>query len=84
MPTIDVAHQHLLTSRALHAAHKLQGVEEKGGEFEVLDWSAIIAASRVAAGMEGFSSGKVSAIYYALGCIALMLDVQHSTVIRED
>jgi hypothetical protein len=56
MPIIDIAHQHLVTTRALHAAHRLRGAEK----FEVLDWSAIIAASRVAAGLEGFNSGKAS------------------------
>jgi len=63
MPTIDVAHQHLLTSRALHSAHKLKGATGKDsvGEFDVLDWSAIVAASRVAAGLEGFN-GKVSGV----------------------
>ena len=69
MPTVDIAHQHLLTSRALHIAHKIQDVNAKdkgvtsSGEFEVLDWSAIVAASRVAAGLDGFSSGRVSAFH---------------------
>jgi hypothetical protein len=81
MPVIDIAHQHLLTARALHDANKLGAAEQ----FEVLDWSAIIAASRVAAGLEGFSSGKVS-LYRFLRLRATLIHVilQHSGVIPED
>lgn len=52
MPTIDIAHQNMLTARALHQKHSLFG-EEK---WKTLDWSASIAGSRVAAGLEPFDS----------------------------
>jgi len=80
MPVIDIAHQHLLTARALHDANKLGGAEQ----FEVLDWSAIIAASRVAAGLEGFSSGKVSLYRLRLRATLMYVFLQHSGVIPED
>jgi 3-hydroxyisobutyrate dehydrogenase-like beta-hydroxyacid dehydrogenase len=54
MPVIDVAHQHLITARALHGANKQSNVET----FDTLDWSAIIAASRIAAGLDAFDTGK--------------------------
>lgn len=56
MPAIDIAHQHLLTARAIHAGQKVQGKER----FETLDWSAIVAGCRVGAGLDGFDSAKVS------------------------
>jgi hypothetical protein len=56
MPIIDIAHQHMLTARALHA---LQGDNTK---YPVLDWSAAVAASRVAAGLDPFDSTKVKYI----------------------
>ncbi|KAG2022831.1 hypothetical protein CC2G_000550 [Coprinopsis cinerea AmutBmut pab1-1] len=49
MPTIDVAHQHLVTARALHLRQKKEGKDT----FEVLDWSGIIAGARTAAGLSG-------------------------------
>jgi len=54
MPVADIAYQRLLTARALHTAQKLQGKQQ----FETLDWSAIVAGSRVAAGLDGFDSKK--------------------------
>lgn len=54
MPVIDSAHQHLLTARALHASQVLQGKQQ----FDTLDWSAIVAGTRVAAGLDGFDSDK--------------------------
>jgi hypothetical protein len=54
MPVIDVAFQHLVTARALHAAQKHEGKEQ----FEVLDWSAMVAGPRVSAGLDGFDSQK--------------------------
>lgn len=56
VPTIDAAHQHMLTARATHTRHKLQG----RSQYEVLDWSALIAGPRVAAGLDALNSGKVS------------------------
>ncbi|KAJ6606811.1 NAD-P-binding protein [Mycena sp. CBHHK59/15] len=54
MPTIDIAHQHLITARAIHEG-KVQAGKET---VEVLDWSGIIAGTRVAAGLDAFDSGK--------------------------
>ncbi|KAF8588911.1 NAD-P-binding protein [Ramaria rubella] len=59
MPVIDIAHQHLLTAKAIHEA---QGVETK---YPVLDWSALVAGNRVAAGLDGFDSSK---------CLAKVID----------
>lgn len=55
MPVIDIAHQHLLTARALHQNKKQEGK----AKFETLDWSGIVAGTRVAAGLDGFDSQKV-------------------------
>jgi hypothetical protein len=55
MPAIDTAHHHLLAARALHAAQARTGTTS----FPVLDWSAIIAGTRVAAGLDAFDSAKV-------------------------
>ncbi|KAJ7597428.1 NAD-P-binding protein [Mycena floridula] len=52
MPAIDIAHQHLITARALHEKNKLQGKEV----VETLDWSGLVAGTRVAAGLDGFDS----------------------------
>jgi 3-hydroxyisobutyrate dehydrogenase-like beta-hydroxyacid dehydrogenase len=57
MPTIDIAHQHLLTARAQHTAQRAQG---DGVKFETLDWSAMVAATRIAAGLDGFDSSRHS------------------------
>ncbi|KAJ3778265.1 NAD(P)-binding protein [Lentinula raphanica] len=54
MPIIDVAHQHLVTARAIHAAQKEEGTQS----LDVLDWTALIAGSRVAAGLDPFHSRK--------------------------
>ncbi|KAF9270678.1 NAD(P)-binding protein [Marasmius fiardii PR-910] len=50
MPVIDIAHQHLITARAINTAQKEQGHPA----FETLDWSSIAAGSRVAAGLHPF------------------------------
>jgi len=54
MPALDSAHQHLLTARALHTAQGLRGEQV----FQVLDWSSLVAGTRVAAGLDGFDSAK--------------------------
>lgn len=54
MPVIDTAYQHLLTARALHAGQ----VSQETQQFDPLDWSAMVAGARVAAGLDGFDSGK--------------------------
>ncbi|RDB28753.1 putative oxidoreductase YfjR [Hypsizygus marmoreus] len=58
MPAIDIAHQHLLTARAIHQGHKQEGT----AKFETLDWSGIIAGTRVAAGLDGLDSQKHDSI----------------------
>ncbi len=57
MPVIDVAHQHLITARAIHANQVAQGKET----FKTLDWSGLVAGPRVAAGLDAFDSQKVGA-----------------------
>jgi len=54
MPVTDTAHQHLLTARALHAAQAMKGIQQ----FDTLDWSSIVAGTRVAAGLDGLDSEK--------------------------
>lgn len=53
MPVIEIAHQHLLTARATHAAQKAKGE----AEVDVLDWSGLVAGNRLAAGMGPFNVG---------------------------
>ena len=57
MPAIDVAHQHLITARALHTKDKMEGK----AAVNVLDWSGIIAGARAGAGLSGFDRSQVSA-----------------------
>lgn len=54
MPALDTAHQHLLSARALHDSKKARGQPV----FETLDWSSIVAGTRVASGLDGFDSKK--------------------------
>jgi hypothetical protein len=54
MPVTDTAYQHLLTARALHSAQTVNGNQQ----FDTLDWSALVAGTRVAAGLDGFDSRK--------------------------
>ena len=54
MPTIDAAHRNLLTARALHNAQARTGTTQ----YPVLDWSAIVAGTRTAAGMNGLDTKK--------------------------
>ena len=54
MPAIETAHHNLLTARALHTAQARTGTTS----FPVLDWSALIAGTRVAAGLEPFDGPK--------------------------
>ncbi len=56
LPAIDNAHHHLLTARALHAAQARTG----STRFPVLDWSALIAGTRVAAGLDAFDRAEAS------------------------
>ncbi|EPT03350.1 NAD-binding protein [Fomitopsis schrenkii] len=52
MPAVDVAHGHLLSARAIHQEQSKRGEQA----FDVLDWSGLIAGTRVAAGLDAFSS----------------------------
>ena len=49
----------MLTARALHANQARSG----NARFDVLDWSSLIAGTRVAAGLDGFDSSKVRTAY---------------------
>ncbi|KAJ3829369.1 NAD(P)-binding protein [Lentinula raphanica] len=77
MPIIDVAHQHLVTARAIHAAQKEEGTQS----LDVLDWTALIAGSRVAAGLDPFHSRKVSKACYLL---AVFIDVLQDKAVVEE
>ncbi|KAI6112459.1 NAD(P)-binding protein [Pisolithus croceorrhizus] len=52
MPTIDIAHQSLVTARSIHEHLKQTGTNR----WDVLDCSALIASRRVSAGLEPFES----------------------------
>ncbi|KAI1793053.1 NAD(P)-binding protein [Ganoderma leucocontextum] len=54
MPALDAAHHHMLTARALYANQVRTGE----AKFDVLDWSSLIAGTRVAAGLDPFDSSK--------------------------
>lgn len=56
MPVVDTAHQHLLTARALHAQAERAG----NATFPILDWSALVAGTRAAAGLDALDSNKHS------------------------
>jgi hypothetical protein len=46
----------MLTARALHTAQERTGTTS----FPVLDWSALIAGTRVAAGLDAFEGAEAS------------------------
>ncbi|KAI0275267.1 NAD-P-binding protein [Gloeopeniophorella convolvens] len=54
MPAVDTAYNHLLAARAIHQAQARTG----STEFPVLDWSALVAGTRVAAGLDAFDGEK--------------------------
>ncbi|KAK0481835.1 NAD(P)-binding protein [Armillaria novae-zelandiae] len=58
MPLVDIAYQHLITARAINNTMKAEGNDV----FDPLDWSAIIAGTRVAAGLDAFDSSKHTAV----------------------
>ncbi|KAF7347249.1 NAD(P)-binding protein [Mycena venus] len=58
MPSIDIAHQHLITARAIHTGNVQAGKEA----VDVLDWSGIVAGTRVAAGLDAFESKNVGVV----------------------
>ena len=59
----------MLTARALYANQVKQG----NAQFEVLDWSSLIAGSRVSAGLEPFDSSKVCTVfpYVRIRCLTM-------------
>lgn len=52
MPIIDIAHRSMLTANAIHTNQVAQGT----AKYEILDWSALVAGPRVAAGLPGLDS----------------------------
>ena len=58
MPALSSAYQHLLTARALHTSQLAQGTQN----YDVLDWSALVAGTRVAAGLDGFDGRRHSRV----------------------
>lgn len=64
MPVVDTAHQHLLTARALHAQAERAG----NATFPILDWSALVAGTRAAAGLDALDSNKVCVGFSISGC----------------
>jgi 3-hydroxyisobutyrate dehydrogenase-like beta-hydroxyacid dehydrogenase len=55
-PAIENASNHMLTARALHHAQECAGTTS----VPVLDWSSLIAGTRVAAGLDPFSGAERS------------------------
>lgn len=55
-PAIENASHHMLTARALHTAQERTGTTS----FPVLDWSSLIAGTRVAAGLDPFGGAEAS------------------------
>ncbi|KAF7302425.1 NAD(P)-binding protein [Mycena chlorophos] len=58
MPGIDIAHQHLITARAIHTGQVQAGEET----VKLLDWSGMIGGARVAAGLPPFTSQNVGVV----------------------
>ncbi|KAG1766408.1 NAD(P)-binding protein [Suillus occidentalis] len=54
MPAVDNAHRSLISTRAMHQAQVVAGTQQ----WDIIDWSASIASSRVAAGLDPFDSRK--------------------------
>ncbi|KAG2360632.1 NAD(P)-binding protein [Suillus spraguei] len=52
MPAIDNTRRSLITARAIHQAQVVEGTQQ----WDILDWSSLIASSRVAAGLNPFDS----------------------------
>lgn len=44
----------MLTARAIHA----EQIRRNSAAYEVIDWSALIAGTRVAAGLDAFDSAQ--------------------------
>lgn len=82
MPVIDIAHQHLLTARSVHLGRQLRGDDT----FDVLDWSAIIAGSRLAAGLDAFDSSKkvCAVIPLSVARFYVTFSAQSARVVKDD
>ncbi|KAG1766407.1 NAD(P)-binding protein [Suillus occidentalis] len=57
MPAVSNAHRSMITTRAIHQAQVVAGTQQ----WDIIDESALIASSRVAAGLNPFDSKKVRA-----------------------
>jgi hypothetical protein len=55
-PAVENASHHMLTARALHTAQERTGATS----YPVLDWSSLIAGTRVAAGLNPFGGAEAS------------------------
>lgn len=69
MPAIDSAFHHLLSARALDTRLKNEGVST----LEAVDWSSLVAGTRVAAGLDGFDKKKVIRTYLSQGVYSSLL-----------
>ncbi|KAG1784220.1 NAD(P)-binding protein [Suillus placidus] len=54
MPAVSNAHRSMITTRAIHQAQVVSGTQQ----WDIIDESALIASSRVAAGLNPFDSKK--------------------------
>ncbi|KAJ7879289.1 NAD-P-binding protein [Mycena olivaceomarginata] len=54
MPCTDIAHQHLITARAVHKSKVQSGKET----VDVFDWSSLVTGARAAAGLDVFASAR--------------------------
>ncbi|KAJ7660129.1 NAD-P-binding protein [Mycena polygramma] len=54
MPCTDIAHQHLITARAVQKSKVQSGKET----VDVLDWSSLVTGARAAAGLNVFESAR--------------------------
>ncbi|KAG2057079.1 NAD(P)-binding protein [Suillus hirtellus] len=58
MPAVSNAHRSMITTRAIHQAQVVSGTQQ----WDIIDESALIASSRVAAGLDPFNSKKGTAV----------------------
>jgi hypothetical protein len=47
VPVIDLAHQHMRTSRAIQQQRVAEGTQK----FDILDWSSLVSSLRLGAGL---------------------------------
>ncbi|KAF8846141.1 NAD-P-binding protein [Paxillus ammoniavirescens] len=58
MPGVDIAHQRMVTARSIHQEQTIAGTHK----WDVMDCSAMIAGSRVAAGLNPFDNSKSTGV----------------------